>query len=184
MLLLFGLHTAARVLATSQRTCRKCRSHAPHEVVEATRKFTLFFIPVCRVGAARYFDTCTVCGQETEEEPRLKPTRPATTHRPSSRKTPRRGRHKTAKSRGAPTGVSVGGLATSRIRGAQLRGVDPTESLLTCDSLGPRGWPPPGSALVARSPPRKSRVRLRVVRVRPQAGGGPPSPVGRPAICP
>ncbi len=34
--------------------------------MEATRKFTLFFVPVCRVGGARYVDTCTVCGWETE----------------------------------------------------------------------------------------------------------------------
>ena len=66
MLLLFGIDTTARLLATPQRACGRCGNHAPHEVVEAARRFTLFFIPVCRVGAARYFDTCPVCGLETE----------------------------------------------------------------------------------------------------------------------
>src|SRR6478736_5934239 len=66
MLLLFGIDTTARLLATPQRACRRCGNHAPHQVVQAARRFTLFFIPVCRVGAARYFDTCLVCGLETE----------------------------------------------------------------------------------------------------------------------
>lgn len=66
MLLLFGLHTTAHLLATPARTCQRCGHHAPHEVLESVRKFTLFFIPVFRVGAARYFDTCTVCGLDTE----------------------------------------------------------------------------------------------------------------------
>jgi hypothetical protein len=67
MLLVFGLHTTARVLATPARACHRCGHHAPHQVVEYARKFSLFFIPVFRVGAARYFDTCTVCGFETEQ---------------------------------------------------------------------------------------------------------------------
>ncbi len=66
MLLLFGLHTSARVLATAQRHCRRCGNRAPHEIVEATRRFTFFFIPVFRVGSALYVDACTVCGLETE----------------------------------------------------------------------------------------------------------------------
>lgn len=66
MLLLFGLHTSARVLATAQRLCRRCGNRAPHQIVEATRRFTFFFIPVFRVGSARYVDACTVCGLETE----------------------------------------------------------------------------------------------------------------------
>lgn len=66
MLLLFGLHSTARVLASAERTCRGCGRHAPHQVIEIARKFTLFFIPVFRVGAPRYFDSCTVCGLETD----------------------------------------------------------------------------------------------------------------------
>ena len=66
MLLLFGIDTTARLLATPVRGCRRCGSHAPHRVDESARRFTLFFIPVCGVGTARYFDTCPVCGLETE----------------------------------------------------------------------------------------------------------------------
>lgn len=65
MLLVFGIHSTARLLATLVRTCRRCGNHGPHEIVESVRKFSLFFIPVFRVGAARYFETCTVCGLET-----------------------------------------------------------------------------------------------------------------------
>jgi hypothetical protein len=98
MLLLFGIDTTARLLASPQRACGRCGNHAPHEVVEAARRFTLFFIPICRVGAARYFDTCPVCGLETELT-EMQPTRPAATRSPSGRRTPPRGAHRTASDR-------------------------------------------------------------------------------------
>ena len=66
MLLIFGFHTTARVLATREGTCARCGQHAAHQVLESKRRFTLFFIPVFRVGAARFFDTCTACGLQTE----------------------------------------------------------------------------------------------------------------------
>jgi hypothetical protein len=66
MLLIFGLHTSTRVLATLERACGRCGHRAPHRIVEASRRFTLFFIPVFRVGAATYLDACPVCGLETE----------------------------------------------------------------------------------------------------------------------
>lgn len=66
VLLIVGVHNAFRVLATPGRTCRRCGNHAQHEVLEASRKFSLFFIPLFRVGARRYYDTCPVCGLEVE----------------------------------------------------------------------------------------------------------------------
>jgi len=66
MLLLFGLDSTARVLVTVERTCGRCGHRAPHQVLESTRRFTFFFIPVFRVGAARFLDVCTVCGLQTE----------------------------------------------------------------------------------------------------------------------
>jgi zinc ribbon protein len=66
MLLLFGIHTTTRVVATPERTCGQCGYSAPHHVLKSTRRFTFFFIPVFRVGRARLFDTCTVCGLDTE----------------------------------------------------------------------------------------------------------------------
>lgn len=64
MLLIFGLHTTTRVLATLERVCGRCGNRAPHQIVEASRRFTFFFIPVFRVGAATYVDGCPVCGLE------------------------------------------------------------------------------------------------------------------------
>ena len=66
MLLIFGLHTTTRVLATLERVCGWCGNRAPHQTVEASRRFTFFFIPLFRVGAATYADACPVCGLETE----------------------------------------------------------------------------------------------------------------------
>jgi hypothetical protein len=66
MLLIFGLHTTTRVLATLERVCGWCGNRAPHQVVQASRRFSFFFIPLFRVGAATYLDACTVCGRETE----------------------------------------------------------------------------------------------------------------------
>lgn len=65
MLLIFGLHTTTRALATLERVCRRCGHRAHHQIVEASRRFTFFFIPLFRVGAATYLDACPVCGLET-----------------------------------------------------------------------------------------------------------------------
>ena len=66
MLILFGLRTALVSLAAPVYTCERCGNHAQHDVAKRIRKLTLFFIPVCPVGAARYFDTCTACGRVIE----------------------------------------------------------------------------------------------------------------------
>lgn len=65
MLLIFGITSSAKLLATVMLTCRRCGNHATHEILEVARKFSLFFIPLFRVGAAQYLDTCTVCGLQT-----------------------------------------------------------------------------------------------------------------------
>jgi zinc-ribbon family len=66
MLLVFGLHTTTRLLATLVGDCRRCGQRGPHEIVESGRKLSVFFLPLFRVGAARYVDICGVCGWETE----------------------------------------------------------------------------------------------------------------------
>jgi hypothetical protein len=66
MLLVFGLNTTVRLLGSPSRPCRHCGNNGRHEVVESARRFSFFFVPLFRVGAVRYFDTCTVCGVETE----------------------------------------------------------------------------------------------------------------------
>ncbi len=65
MLLVLGLRATVRVLARLVGSCGRCGNRGPHEVVESVRKFTFFFVPLFRVGAARYFQTCTNCGLET-----------------------------------------------------------------------------------------------------------------------
>jgi hypothetical protein len=62
VLFILGLHTASTLLARPVYTCPRCGNHAAHEVTKDVRKLSLFFLPVCRVGAEKYFDTCTICG--------------------------------------------------------------------------------------------------------------------------
>jgi hypothetical protein len=65
MLLPFGLHTTAPVLATPERTCHRCGAGAARGRRDRADVHT-FFIQVCRAGGARSLNTCTVCGLETE----------------------------------------------------------------------------------------------------------------------
>ncbi len=62
MLLVFGLRVVARLLGEREDTCERCGRHATHRITESVRKLSLFFIPVCRVGAANYQSTCMACG--------------------------------------------------------------------------------------------------------------------------
>ena len=64
MLLIFGVRAALVLLATPVYTCERCGTLGEHHVAKRVRRLTLFFIPVCPVGAARYVDTCTHCGRE------------------------------------------------------------------------------------------------------------------------
>lgn len=66
MLLVFGLRVVARVLAMRAGTCERCGRYASHQITESVRKLSVFFIPVCRVGAAKYQSTCTACGWVTD----------------------------------------------------------------------------------------------------------------------
>lgn len=66
MLLVFGLRVVARLLAVRADRCTRCGQHAPHQITESVRKLSVFFIPVCRVGASRYQKTCTACGRVTD----------------------------------------------------------------------------------------------------------------------
>ena len=64
MLIIFGLRSYARALAVVTLVCQNCGNPAAHRVVEQTRKFTLFFIPLFPVSKQRYV-TCTFCAQVT-----------------------------------------------------------------------------------------------------------------------
>jgi hypothetical protein len=61
MILIFGLRSYVRVLATLTLACR--HGHvAAHRLVKVTRKFSLFFVPLFPVGRARFFTVCAQCG--------------------------------------------------------------------------------------------------------------------------
>lgn len=60
MLIRFGVRSALVLLAASIYTCERCGPHAQHQVMRrGTQQLTVFFIPVSRIGAVRYLDTCT-----------------------------------------------------------------------------------------------------------------------------
>ncbi len=65
MLLVFGFRMVAHLMAERADTCAQCGRTSTHQITESVRKLSLFFFPVCRVGAATYQDTCTACGWVT-----------------------------------------------------------------------------------------------------------------------
>jgi transcription elongation factor Elf1 len=64
MLLIFGIKRRMRRLATVFALCAQCGSPAAQVVVRRTTWFSLFFIPVVRLGT-KYASTCTLCGMST-----------------------------------------------------------------------------------------------------------------------
>jgi hypothetical protein len=64
MLLIFGIKGYVRQLAIVMLVCQSCGNPAAHRVLEHTRKFTLFFVPLFQVSRKRSL-TCTFCGQTT-----------------------------------------------------------------------------------------------------------------------
>lgn len=64
-MLIIGLGVRETLLSTLFYTCETCGTHAPHQLVKRTRRFSLFFIPLFPVGT-RYFDSCGACGRTIE----------------------------------------------------------------------------------------------------------------------
>ena len=60
-MIIFGLKTYTRLLATLSLVCPHCRQQAAHRLFEVVNKFTLFFIPLFPVSKSRRMD-CTYCG--------------------------------------------------------------------------------------------------------------------------
>ncbi|MEU4455177.1 zinc-ribbon domain-containing protein [Nocardioides sp. NPDC023903] len=60
-MIIFGLKTYTRLLATLSLVCPHCRQQAAHRLFEVVNKFTLFFIPLVPVSKSRRMD-CTYCG--------------------------------------------------------------------------------------------------------------------------
>jgi hypothetical protein len=62
--IIFGVRSYVRLLAMINLICRNCGNPAAHRVVQTTRKFTLFFVPLFPVSKSRSM-TCTFCGLGT-----------------------------------------------------------------------------------------------------------------------
>lgn len=60
-MIIFGFRTFVKVLATLTLVCQRCGNPAAHRLVQRSRWFTLFFVPVIPLGVRRY-STCTFCG--------------------------------------------------------------------------------------------------------------------------
>jgi hypothetical protein len=59
--ILFGFRSFVKALAVLTTMCQRCRHQAAQRVVQRSRWFTLFFIPVIPVSFTRY-TVCTRCG--------------------------------------------------------------------------------------------------------------------------
>ena len=64
-MIIFGMRSFVRLIATLNVVCGSCRNPAAQRVIKRTRWFTLFFIPVFPVGVTRVM-TCTYCGRASK----------------------------------------------------------------------------------------------------------------------
>ncbi len=65
MLLVLGVTVAVTVLGVRAAACQRCGQYGEHEITERVRRLSVFFIPMLRLGPAKYADVCTVCGWAT-----------------------------------------------------------------------------------------------------------------------
>ncbi|SNY54682.1 zinc ribbon domain-containing protein [Paractinoplanes atraurantiacus] len=63
MLLIFGLRSKDTIIGSRLGRCEVCGATAAQTLVRRTTRFSLFFIPLFPVRAARHFVTCTNCGR-------------------------------------------------------------------------------------------------------------------------
>jgi hypothetical protein len=61
MFLLFGLRTKDHEVVTRPMACEVCGQHAAQKLVKRTTRFTLFFVPLFPVRAARWYLQCGHC---------------------------------------------------------------------------------------------------------------------------
>ena len=60
-MIIFGFRSFVKSLAMLTMVCHRCGNPAAHRLVQRSRWFTLFFIPLIPLGVTR-FTTCTFCG--------------------------------------------------------------------------------------------------------------------------
>jgi hypothetical protein len=63
-MIIFGFRSFVKQLAILTLVCGRCHNPAAHRVLQVTRMFTLFFIPLFPVSRRRQM-TCTFCGAGT-----------------------------------------------------------------------------------------------------------------------
>lgn len=60
-MIIFGTRSFVKTLAMLTLVCSHCHNPAAHRLVQRSRWFTLFFIPLIPLGVTRY-TTCAFCG--------------------------------------------------------------------------------------------------------------------------
>jgi hypothetical protein len=61
--LIFGIRSKDKIIGSRLGRCEVCGATAAQTLVRRTTKFSLFFVPLFPVRAARHFVTCTNCGR-------------------------------------------------------------------------------------------------------------------------
>jgi hypothetical protein len=64
MFLLFGTRVSEEIVKVVNFLCAFCHQEAPQNVVKASNRFTLFFVPLIPLST-RYYNECTNCGGTT-----------------------------------------------------------------------------------------------------------------------
>ncbi len=64
-MLIIGFGVREILLSTLFFACETCGNHAAHQLTRRSRRFSLFFIPLCSVGT-KYLDSCAACGRVLE----------------------------------------------------------------------------------------------------------------------
>ncbi|MCM4082615.1 zinc-ribbon domain-containing protein [Paractinoplanes hotanensis] len=63
MFLIFGIRGKDKIVGSRLGRCEVCGATAAQTLVRRTTKFSLFFVPLFPVRAARHFVICTNCGR-------------------------------------------------------------------------------------------------------------------------
>jgi hypothetical protein len=61
--LIFGFRSKDQIVGSRLGRCEVCGATAAQTLIRRTTKFSLFFIPLFPVRAARHFVACTNCGR-------------------------------------------------------------------------------------------------------------------------
>ncbi len=65
-MIIFGISSKSYQLAVLSLLCHVCGNTAAHPLRRRVRKFSLFFVPLFKVGSAKYEMQCTYCGARTD----------------------------------------------------------------------------------------------------------------------